>query len=62
MPLQLWATFSVVDHLDLEALVADVLLYDKLIIPCSPPDHIRHHSSGTPAMRKPSYKRSRLAR
>ncbi len=38
MPLHLWGTFSVADHLDARALVADILLYDKLIIPCPPFD------------------------
>jgi hypothetical protein len=38
MPVQLWGTFSVADHIDTRALVADVLLYDRLIIPCPPPD------------------------
>jgi len=37
MPVQLWGTFSVIDHIDTAALVADVLLYDRLIIPCPPP-------------------------
>jgi hypothetical protein len=29
-----WATFSVADHLDLRALVPDVLLFDRLAFPC----------------------------
>jgi len=37
MPVQLWGTFSVRDHIDTRALVADVLLYDRLMIPCPPP-------------------------
>jgi hypothetical protein len=34
----LWGTFSVIDHIDTQALVADVLLYDRLMIPCPPPE------------------------
>src|ERR1700737_1827114 len=34
-----WGTFSVSDHKRRRAFVADVLLYDRLIIPC-PPDYL----------------------
>lgn len=33
MAKQRWATFSVADHLDLRALVPDVLLFDRLVFP-----------------------------
>jgi hypothetical protein len=33
---QLWATFSVGDHLRRNAFVADLLLYDRLIVPVAP--------------------------
>jgi hypothetical protein len=33
MPLQVWGTFSVSDHLAERPFVADVLLYDRLVVP-----------------------------
>ena len=36
MPTELWGTFSVRDHVAARAFVADVLLYDRLIIPTLP--------------------------
>jgi hypothetical protein len=33
MPFETWGTFSVADHLSPRAFVADVLLYDRLVIP-----------------------------
>lgn len=33
MPLETWGVFSVTDHLNRRAFVADVLLYDRLVIP-----------------------------
>lgn len=33
MPLQIWGTFSVSDHLAPRPFVADVLLYDRLVVP-----------------------------
>ena len=36
MPIELWGTFSVRDHLEPRAFVADVLLYDRLVIPTLP--------------------------
>jgi hypothetical protein len=33
MPFQTWGTFSVADHLGPRAFVADVILYDRLVIP-----------------------------
>ena len=36
MPVQVWGTFSVADHLRKRPFVADVLLYDKLLIPVVP--------------------------
>jgi hypothetical protein len=36
MSLELWGTFSVRDHLDDRAFIADVLLYDQLVIPTLP--------------------------
>jgi hypothetical protein len=41
MPDALWGTFSVSDHLRKRAFVADVLLYDKLVIPYPPDDEQR---------------------
>jgi hypothetical protein len=38
MPIERWGTFAVNDHLREKAFVADVLLYDKLVIPYPPPD------------------------
>jgi hypothetical protein len=38
MPIERWGTFAVNDHLRKKAFVADVLLYDKLVIPYPPPD------------------------
>jgi hypothetical protein len=38
MTLELWGTFSVRDHLVPRAFVADVLLYDRLVIPTLPED------------------------
>jgi len=33
---QVWGTFSVKDHCDLRAFVAEVMLYDRLVIPVPP--------------------------
>ena len=33
MPFETWGTFSVTDHLGPRAFVADVILYDRLVIP-----------------------------
>jgi hypothetical protein len=33
---ELWGTFSVRDHMDRRAFVAEVILYDRLVIPCPP--------------------------
>src|ERR1700722_3405801 len=33
MPFETWGTFSVTDHLGPRAFVADVVLYDRLVIP-----------------------------
>lgn len=38
MPIERWATFAVNDHLRDKPFVAEVLLYDKLVIPYPPPD------------------------
>ncbi len=38
MPIERWATFAVNDHLREKPFVADVLLYDKLVIPHPPPE------------------------
>ena len=37
MSKQVWGTFSVKDHCDPNAFVAEVMLYDRLVIPV-PPD------------------------
>lgn len=37
MPTERWATFAVNEHTRERAFVADVLLYDKLVIPVPPP-------------------------
>jgi hypothetical protein len=36
MDWELWGTFSVGDHLRRRAFVADVLLYDRLVVPTPP--------------------------
>src|SRR6478672_430120 len=36
MSIELWGTFSVRDHLVERAFIADVLLYDRLVIPTRP--------------------------
>jgi hypothetical protein len=36
MTIELWGTFAVRDHLVARAFVADVLLYDRLVIPTLP--------------------------
>jgi hypothetical protein len=41
MPDELWGTFSVRDHLRRRAFVADVLLYDRLVIPYPPDEEQR---------------------
>jgi hypothetical protein len=33
MPMERWGTLSVRDHLDLQAVIADLLLYDRLVFP-----------------------------
>jgi hypothetical protein len=33
MPMERWGTLSVKDHLDTQALIADLLLYDRLVFP-----------------------------
>jgi hypothetical protein len=44
MTIELWGTFSVRDHLVSRAFVADVLLYDQLVIPTMPEnDDEREH-------------------
>lgn len=45
---QIWGTFSVKDHSDPNAFVAEVMLYDRLVIPV-PPDNeerVRWHNEG----------------
>ena len=42
MPREVWGTFSVADHLREQAFVADILLYDRLVI-LVPPDHWYTH-------------------
>lgn len=41
MPRELWGTFSVADHLRERAFVAEILLYDRLVIPVPPDDEER---------------------
>ena len=41
MSKQVWATFSVKDHCDPNAFVAEVMLYDRLVIPIPPDDQER---------------------
>ena len=36
MSTEVWGTFSVQDHLAERAFIADVLLYDRLVIPTKP--------------------------
>ena len=36
MAIELWGTFSVRDHLEERAFVADVLLYDRIVVPTAP--------------------------
>jgi hypothetical protein len=36
MDIELWGTFSVRDHLEPRAFVADVLLYDRIVVPTLP--------------------------
>ena len=43
MPLQVWGTFSVSDHLAQRPFVADVLLYDRLVVPVPGDDVDRWH-------------------
>jgi hypothetical protein len=38
--IQVWATYSVMDHLEPKAFVADVMLYDRLIIPVPAEDDL----------------------
>lgn len=38
---QVWGTYSVKDHCDPNAFIADVLLYDRLVIPVPPDDEER---------------------
>jgi hypothetical protein len=45
MPLEVWGTFSVADHKRPRAFVADVLLYDRLVIPVPPPDDVKTWSA-----------------
>lgn len=42
---QLWGTFSVADHLRKRAFVADVLIYDRLLIPVPVPEDIERWES-----------------
>ncbi|MEW5787554.1 MAG: hypothetical protein AB1899_06850 [Pseudomonadota bacterium] len=41
MTKEVWGTFSVKDHLDPRAFVAEVMLYDRLVIPVPPDDDER---------------------
>src|SRR5262245_7830144 len=41
MARQVWGTFSVRDHCDPHAFVAEVMLYDRLVIPTPPNDQER---------------------
>jgi hypothetical protein len=38
--IQIWATYSVKDHLQPKAFIADVMLYDRLFIPVPAKDHL----------------------
>src|SRR4051812_36518426 len=40
MALEVWGTYSVRDHLDPRAFIADVLLYDRLVIPVPPEEEV----------------------
>ena len=40
MSIERWGAYSVVDHKDARKLAADVLLYDRLVLP-TPPDQDR---------------------
>jgi hypothetical protein len=40
MARRLWGCYSVADHLDSRAFVADLLLYDRLVVPVPPPDDV----------------------
>jgi hypothetical protein len=40
MPRQLWGCYSVADHLEQRAFVADLLLYDRLVVPTPSPDDL----------------------
>ncbi|MCB0136772.1 MAG: hypothetical protein KDD75_16830 [Caldilineaceae bacterium] len=44
MPDTIWGAYSVVDALETRALVADILLYDRLVIPCPPPDDVQYQA------------------
>jgi hypothetical protein len=42
MPKELWGTFSVADHLSERAFVAEVLIYDRVVVPTPCDDEARH--------------------
>lgn len=46
MALQIWGTFSVSDHLAQRPFIADVLLYDRLVVPVPGDDIDRWHQNG----------------
>lgn len=46
IPLQIWGTFSVSDHLAQRPFIADVLLYDRLVVPVPGDDIDRWHQNG----------------
>ncbi|MHC2289009.1 hypothetical protein [Bradyrhizobium barranii] len=46
MPMERWGTLSVKDHLDTQALIADLLLYDRLVFPIFSGEGERTHWRG----------------
>ena len=47
---QVWAAYAVTDHLAKKAFVADVMLYDRLVIPVpAPDDHARWQAQSGPS-------------
>jgi hypothetical protein len=50
MSTEVWATYSVEDHLDRRALAADIMLFDRLVFPV-PQSPISFRCPGQPSLR-----------
>jgi hypothetical protein len=58
---ELWGTFAVDDHLRRRAFVAETVLFDRLIVPCPPPDDEEQNAEWVAAGWQPERLKEKLA-